>query len=33
MHTAEKTTKIEIGATFKYSPELGDSNDAQNLQV
>lgn len=33
MLTAEETTKIEVGATFKYSPQLADSDNAQNLQV
>lgn len=33
MPTAEETTKIEVGATFKYSPQLTDSDNAQNLQV
>jgi len=33
MPTAEETTEIKVGATFKYSPELGDSDDTQNLQV
>ena len=31
--TAEETTKIEVGATFKYSPQLTDSDNAQDLQV
>ena len=33
MPTAEETPKIEVGATFKYSPQLTDSDNAQNLQV
>jgi hypothetical protein len=33
MPTAEETTKIEVGATFKYSPQLADSDYAQHLQV
>ena len=31
--TAEETTKIEVGATFKYSPQLTDGDNAQDLQV
>jgi hypothetical protein len=33
MPTAEETTEIEVGATFKYPPELTDSDNAQDLQV
>jgi len=33
MPTAEETTKVEVGATFKYSPQLADSHYAQYLQV
>jgi hypothetical protein len=33
MPTAEETTQIEVGATFKYSSQLADSNYAQDLQV
>lgn len=33
MPTAEETAKVKVGATFKYSPQLAESNYAQNLQV
>jgi hypothetical protein len=31
--TSEETTKVEVGATFKYSSQLANSNYAQDLQV
>jgi hypothetical protein len=31
--TSEETTKVEVGATFKYSSQLTNSNYAQDLQV
>jgi hypothetical protein len=33
MPTAKETTKVEVGATFKDSPQLADGNYAQDLQV
>jgi hypothetical protein len=33
MPTAQETTKIEVSATLKYSPQLADSDNAQHLQV
>jgi hypothetical protein len=33
MPTAEETPKIKVGATFEYSPQLSDSDDAQHLQM
>ena len=33
MPTAEESTKVEVGATFKYSPQLADSDYAQDLQA
>jgi hypothetical protein len=31
--TSEETTKVKVGATFKYSSQLANSNYAQDLQV
>jgi hypothetical protein len=33
MPTAEETTKVKVGATFKDSPQLADSDYAQDLQI